>query len=85
MEIATWHLFAIVLLVIVLAVVLIVIVLPTIFGINHTRIEIDVINACREWSKNKCSESLVSIYKSRIGCEDYEECLRICKNLGTCW
>jgi hypothetical protein len=85
MEIATWHLFAIVLLIIVLAIVLIVIVLPTIFGINQTGTEINVINACREWSKSKCSEASVSVYKSRIGCKDYEECLRICRNLGTCW
>ncbi|GEM_PF-6968578 len=85
MEIATWHLFAIVMLIIVLAIVLIVIVLPIFFGINQTREEINVINACREWSKNNCMESLVSIYKSRIGCKDYEECLKICKNLGTCW
>ncbi|MEM5868647.1 MAG: hypothetical protein QXL09_01705 [Candidatus Aenigmatarchaeota archaeon] len=85
MELPVWHISMIILLIIVLFVVIIIIVNPSLIGLNHTRGEIETINGCREWNSTGCSEASVSSYKDKIRCKKYEECLIICRNLGSCW
>lgn len=85
MELPVWHLSMIVLLIIALLVIVIIVVIPSFFGLNQTGRQIDTVNGCREWNNTGCSQGTFSSYKDRIGCKQYEECLTICKNLGSCW
>lgn len=85
MELTVWHISMIVLLVIALFVVILIIVNPSFFGLFITRAQIETLNGCREWNSTGCRESALSSYKNKIKCNNYEECLTICKNLGACW